>query len=108
MVNISLTELAAKKVEEFKSKEPKPAYGLRIWLASGGCSGLQYGMAFDDKKEDDNVVQSNGVNILVDPMSARNLEGTQIDYVESLEGAGFKITNPNVRSSCACGQSVEV
>jgi len=108
MVNILVTEMAAKKVEEFKSKEPKPAFGLRVWLASGGCSGLQYGMAFDDKKEDDYVVASNGINILIDPMSAKHLEGTQIDYVESLEGSGFKINNPNVRSSCACGQSVEV
>ncbi|MFQ5998083.1 MAG: iron-sulfur cluster insertion protein ErpA, partial [Candidatus Bathyarchaeia archaeon] len=81
--------------------------GLRIWVSGGGCSGFQYGMAFDSKRDDDEVIESNGVKVLIDPMSTKYLEGSQIDFVEGLEGSGFKINNPNVKSTCACGTSFE-
>lgn len=108
MASVSITEHAAKKVEEFKAKEPKESPGLRIWVSGGGCSGFQYGMAFDNKHDDDEIIESNGIKVLIDPMSAKHLEGSQIDFVETLEGSGFKINNPNVKSACACGSSFEV
>ncbi|MFQ5762554.1 MAG: iron-sulfur cluster insertion protein ErpA [Candidatus Bathyarchaeia archaeon] len=107
MVSINLSEGAAKKVAEFSEKQGKNGNPLRIWVSGGGCSGFQYGLAFDEKKEDDLLVSSSGVQVVVDPVSAKYLDGIHVDYVETLEGAGFQIKNPNARSSCACGNSFE-
>lgn len=83
----------------------KPDF-LRVYVQGGGCSGLSYGMGFEKKaEEDDLVIEENGVKMLVDSYSADYLKGASIDYIESLMGAGFKINNPNVTKSCSCGHS---
>ena len=81
-------------------------YALRVFVAGGGCSGLQYGMTFDDQARDgDTEFEQAGLRVLVDPMSAQYIGGANIDYVDSLMGGGFKIDNPNAVASCGCGSS---
>ena len=105
---VSLTENAAQHVRELLAEEPDSATKrLRLYVEAGGCSGMQYGMVFDEKRNDDLVVEALGITILVDPFSANYLQGTVIDYVDSLTGGGFKITNPNAVQSCGCGKSFE-
>lgn len=82
-----------------------PAKKLRVFVESGGCSGLQYGMSFDEPKPDDAVVESEGVPILLDPASATYLSGSTIDFDDGLHGKGFEIKNPNAGSTCGCGKS---
>lgn len=82
-----------------------PAKKLRVLVESGGCSGLQYGMSFDEPKPDDTVVESEGVPILLDPASATYLSGSVIDFDDGLHGKGFEIKNPNATSTCGCGKS---
>jgi iron-sulfur cluster assembly accessory protein len=81
--------------------------GLRVYVEAGGCSGMQYGMVFDEKRQDDLAVELHGVSVVVDPFSANYLRGSVIDYVDSLTGGGFKISNPNAHQSCGCGKSFE-
>ena len=108
MSSVVVSESAASKISEIASKEGKKDFGLRIAVVGGGCSGYQYGMAFEKEAQaDDEVLTVNGLKIFVDPMSSMYLKGASIEYVESLQGAGFKIENPNAKSSCACGQSFE-
>ncbi|MFQ5580444.1 MAG: iron-sulfur cluster insertion protein ErpA [Nitrospiria bacterium] len=103
---INLTEKASEKVKELMTAERKEGYGLRVYVEGGGCSGFQYGMAFEEKaNEEDDVLELFGVKIMVDPYSAPMLTGTEIDYNDSLQGAGFDIKNPNAKSTCGCGQS---
>lgn len=103
---VTVTEGAAKKVHEFLGKEGKPNGALRLYVTGGGCSGLTYGLAIeDDASKDDMVIEDNGLRVLIDTFSAKYIRGSVIDYVETLQGAGFKIDNPNVTSSCACGHS---
>ncbi|HEV2235643.1 MAG TPA: iron-sulfur cluster assembly accessory protein, partial [Ktedonobacterales bacterium] len=78
---------------------------LRVFVAGGGCSGLQYGMTLDERQEGDTVVELGGVRVVVDEMSAQYLAGSEIDYVDSLMGAGFTVNNPNAVSTCGCGHS---
>jgi iron-sulfur cluster assembly accessory protein len=106
---IQLTDNAAIKVKEIMAQQnPAPA-GLRVAVVGGGCSGFSYHMAFDNQENpSDNVYQFDGVKVLVDQMSEMYLEGVQIDYIESIEGAGFKFNNPNVKSTCGCGSSFSV
>ena len=80
---------------------------LRVFVEGGGCSGMQYSMVFDDKREDDFSAEFHGVFVLVDPFSANYLRGSVIDFVDELNGGGFKISNPNARHSCGCGKSFE-
>ena len=80
---------------------------LRIYVEGGGCSGMQYGMVFDEKRGDDVLSEFFGVTVLVDAVSADHLQGAVIDYVDALTGGGFKITNPNAKSNCGCGKSFE-
>lgn len=80
---------------------------LRVFVEAGGCSGMQYGMVFDERRPDDLVCESHGVGVLVDSFSADYLQGSQIDFSEELTGGGFKIRNPKARSSCGCGKSFE-
>lgn len=102
-----LTDKAASKIKELKEKEGNPNLALRIFITGGGCCGFKYGMALDDKVYDDDiVVEQNGVKVVVDQFSATYLDGSEIDYVESLMGSGFAINNPNVTQTCSCGQSV--
>ena len=104
-----LTGIAAEKVKEIMAQQdPKPA-GLRVAVVGGGCSGFQYHMAFESQPNStDLVFEFDGLKVIVDQMSHMYLDGVEIDYVETLEGAGFKFNNPNVKSTCGCGSSFNV
>jgi iron-sulfur cluster assembly accessory protein len=104
---VTMTETAAKKVGELRLEEGKPEWGLRIRIVGGGCSGMSYELGWEDQQvEGDNVIEQHGIRVFVDKHSAPYLTGSEIDYVENdMMGAGFKISNPNVKSSCGCGQS---
>jgi iron-sulfur cluster insertion protein len=104
---IMLTETAAKKVADLRLEEGKPEWGLRVRVVGGGCSGMSYELGWEDTETSgDNVLEQSGVKVYVDQLSASYLEGSEIDYVENnMMGAGFAIKNPNVKSSCGCGQS---
>jgi iron-sulfur cluster assembly accessory protein len=102
---VSMTSMAAEKVRELLDAEGNPALGLRIFVAGGGCSGLQYGMTLDETQDSDEIFEAQGVRILVDDMSAQYIAGSEIDYVDSLMGAGFTVNNPNAVSTCGCGHS---
>lgn len=103
---VNLTPLAAQKVNGLLAEKNLKGYGLRVFVSGGGCSGFQYGMAFENTTEDgDFVFDSMGVRVYLDSASAMYLEGATVDYVDSLMGGGFKIENPNAVSTCSCGQS---
>ena len=102
---VTLTGNAAKQIGTLQREQNAAGKPLRVYVEAGGCSGMEYGMAFDDKKPDDEVVAMDGVEVVIDPMSGNFLKGSVIDYVDSLQGSGFKIQNPNVHSSCGCGKS---
>ena len=102
---INMTPTAAGKVHELLEQENDPSLGLRVFVAGGGCSGLQYGMTLDEEQEGDTVIPISGFNVLVDEMSVGYIDGSEIDYVDSLMGAGFTVNNPNAVSSCGCGHS---
>ncbi len=103
---IQLTERAVSKVGEIlESQEPKPA-GLRIAVVGGGCSGFSYSMAFENAPGMlDKTLKYGDLQVFVDMASLQYLDGAEVDYVESLEGSGFKFNNPNVKSTCGCGSS---
>ena len=106
---IHLTDVAALKVKEIAEAESLLGQGLRVQVKGGGCSGFQYDLYFDEKPTDmDQVLESHGIQIFVDPLSLQYLENTEIDYVEGLSGAGFKFGNPNVKGTCGCGSSFSV
>src|SRR5512137_123533 len=101
-----LTEAAAVKVGELIREEGNPNLKLRVFVSGGGCSGFQYGFTFDENEEDgDTCVVTQGVKLLVDPMSFQYLAGAEIDYKEDREGAQFVIRNPNATTTCGCGSS---
>ena len=102
---INMTPAAADKVHELLAQENDPSLGLRIFVAGGGCSGLQYGMTLDEEQEGDTVIDQSGFKVLVDEMSVGYISGSEVDYVDSLMGAGFTVNNPNAVSSCGCGHS---
>jgi iron-sulfur cluster assembly accessory protein len=103
---ISITQKAAEKIVEFMKQENKEKLYLRVYVSGGGCSGLSYGMGFEEKPdEDDAIINENGVEVIIDSYSQKYLKGANVDYVESLMGSGFKINNPNVTKSCSCGHS---
>lgn len=100
------TEAAASKVRELILEEANPALNLRVYITGGGCSGFQYGFTFDEAVEEGDVsVTRNDVTLVVDPLSFQYLEGAEIDYSESLQGARFVIRNPNAATTCGCGSS---
>lgn len=103
---IELTEVAANKIKELQGKEDKSGYFLRVSVTDGGCAGHTYDMSFDNSRKDGDVsTEDKGVTIVADQQSRKFLEGSVIDYVDSLKGAGFKVDNPNVTKSCKCGES---
>lgn len=105
--HITITDFAAKKILELMKGQHKEGYGLRVEVARGGCAGYTYNMDFENSSTDDDFIfEAHGLKVFVAPKSMEFLNGTQIDYVESLQGAGFKLNNPNVKSSCGCGKSV--
>ena len=105
---VSLSENAARHVREMLAKEKEGAVKhLRVYVEKGGCSGMQYGLVFDEKREGDEVSEESGVCVLVDSVSAKYVRGAVVDYSDDLTGGGFKITNPNASHSCGCGSSFE-
>ena len=105
---VTLTETAAKKVGELRLEEGKPEWGLRVRVVGGGCSGMSYELGWEDAQAaDDNVIEAaEGIKVFIDQHSAPYLAGSEIDFVDNnMMGAGFAIKNPNVKSSCGCGQS---
>ena len=101
-----VTEAAASKLNVLLEEKNLPNYGLRVFVAGGGCSGMQYGMAFEpDAGEFDTVVSAHGVKLYVDPTSAQYLSGSTIDYIDNMMGGGFHIENPNAVTTCGCGHS---
>ncbi len=106
---ITLTDNAAQKIKELLATENKPGMGFRLKVIPGGCSGFSYELGFDDTiTADDKVYEDKGIKILMDPESEKRIEGSQVDYVDSLMGAGFKINNPKSKGSCGCGSSFEI
>ena len=105
---ISVTESAAGQIRHLATGDPENAGTfLRVYVEAGGCSGMQYGMVFDERRPDDLVTEMHGVSVLVDPVSAGHIRGAVVDFSDSLNQGGFKITNPNARQSCGCGKSFE-
>jgi len=104
---VTLTESAANQVRHLQSLDENAGKRLRVYVEQGGCSGMQYGMVFDERREDDVTAEFGGVPVLVDPFSAKYLAGAVIDFKDELTGGGFKITNPNAKQSSGCGNSFE-
>jgi iron-sulfur cluster assembly accessory protein len=103
---VSLTDAAAVKLRELTKEETNPDIGLRVYVYSGGCSGYRYGMMLEDAPTpEDRVLEANGVKVYVDGNSVGLLSGSQIDYVDTLMGAGFTVNNPNAVAACGCGSS---
>lgn len=105
---ISMTPEAVAQLRDFLDEQGTPDHALRVFVAPGGCSGLQYGMTIDEQADEgDELIETEGVKVLVDNFSAMYLEGAEIDYVNSLMGGGFTVRNPNAVASCACGHSFD-
>jgi len=105
---VTLTDIAAQKVGEFLSTQEQAEAGLRVAVRGGGCSGFQYQLALDEQREGDLIFEYDGIRIIVDEMSLRYVDGSTVDYTESLMGAGFQVNNPNVVAACGCGSSFRV
>jgi iron-sulfur cluster assembly protein len=105
---ITMTPEAVTQLKDFLADQGTPDHALRVFVAPGGCSGLQYGMTIDETSDEgDEVIETNGVKVLVDNFSAMYLQGAEIDFVNSLMGGGFTVRNPNAVASCACGHSFD-
>jgi iron-sulfur cluster assembly accessory protein len=102
---ITLTPRAANQVRTMQSQMGDPNKRLRVLVESGGCSGFQYGMSFDEPKAEDTQLESEGVPLIIDPTSLAYLQGSSIDFDDGLHGKGFEIKNPNAQSTCGCGKS---
>ncbi len=108
---INVTEAAATKISQLLTEEKRAEAGLRVFVQGGGCSGFQYGLMIEESAGDsdtDQIFQSNGVKLFVDPISVRYLAGAEVDFVDNLTGGGFTIKNPNAKTTCGCGQSFGV
>jgi iron-sulfur cluster assembly accessory protein len=102
---ITMTPLAIEKVRELLLQENNPNLGLRIYVLSGGCSGLRYGMELDEEDEGDTVIPLGDFKVLIDEVSLGYISGSEIDYLDSLMSAGFTVNNPNALTTCSCGHS---
>jgi iron-sulfur cluster assembly protein len=103
---VRLSDAAATKLRELTKDETDPNVGLRVYVYSGGCSGYRYGMMLEDQPSAEDVrVESQGITVYVDPQSTALLSGSEIDYLDTLMGAGFTVNNPNAVSGCGCGSS---
>jgi iron-sulfur cluster assembly accessory protein len=110
VTNENILSLSPEAAAEFRTLQSQPDNAgkfMRFYVEKGGCSGMQYGMVFDEKREGDLVSEQHGVTVLVDPISADFLRGTVVDFSDAMSGGGFKITNPNAKQSCGCGKSFE-
>jgi len=102
---VTISSMAEQKIKELIVEE-KDAVGLRIYVKGGGCHGYQYGMAFESKvADDDTIIEKGGVQVIMDSQSAPMLQGAEVDYVDSLQGSGFAIKNPQAKTTCGCGSS---
>lgn len=110
VVMITVTDKGAEKIREFLAKQQETASveGLRVGVKGGGCSGFQYILAFDERRDGDEVVEHDGIKLLVNEESVSYVNGSVIDFVDGLQGAGFKVENPNVVAACGCGSSFRV
>ncbi|HHY84755.1 MAG TPA: iron-sulfur cluster assembly accessory protein [Verrucomicrobia bacterium] len=104
---VRLTERAAEEIRSLLSKSENAGKILRLYVEKGGCSGMQYSMTFDEKRDGDLSAEMHGTSVVVDPFSAQYLRGVTVDFDDALTGGGFKIQNPNARQSCGCGRSFE-
>jgi iron-sulfur cluster assembly accessory protein len=103
---VTLTAKAVEMVKDAIQKEGLAGWGIRVGVVGGGCSGFQYSMDFEQEPKDGDLsFEQDGVRLYVDPMSSMYLQGVTVDYVVGLQGAGFKFTNPNARTTCGCGSS---
>jgi len=103
---LQVTPAAVNTIRTLLEQREIPEYVLRVFVSGGGCSGMQYGMAFEEQPKDfDQVVEVDGVRLVIDPTSLMYLQGATIDFIDSLMGGGFRIDNPNAVSSCGCGHS---
>jgi iron-sulfur cluster assembly accessory protein len=102
---VGLAERAAEECRSLLSRPENAGKNFRVYVEQGGCSGMQYGMVFDEKRDGDFASEQHGVMVLVDSISAQYLRGTVVDFSDALTGGGFKISNPNARESCGCGKS---
>jgi iron-sulfur cluster insertion protein len=106
---VGFTEAAANKVKALTEEEKNPNLKLRVSVDGGGCSGFQYAFAFDENvNDDDTVIEKNGATMLIDVTSMQYLNGSEVDYLEGLEGARFVVNNPNATSTCGCGSSFSI
>lgn len=105
---IEISDIAAEKLQELLAGQEETDQVLRVAVRGGGCSGFQYALALDKRKDDDHVFEHNGVSVVVDKVSMQFVFGSQVDYVEGLQGAGFAVNNPNVVAACGCGSSFQV
>ena len=106
---INVTPTAASKISELLTEENKTDAGLRVFVQGGGCSGFQYGLMIEENGGvGDQVFESNGVRLFVDPVSISYLKGAEVDFVDNVTGGGFTIKNPNAKSTCGCGSSFSV
>jgi iron-sulfur cluster insertion protein len=102
---VTITTMAEQKIRELMQEE-KDTVGLRVYVRGGGCHGYQYGMAFETKiGEDDSVIEKGDIKVILDSQSAPLLSGAEVDYVDSLQGSGFAIKNPQAKTTCGCGSS---
>jgi iron-sulfur cluster assembly protein len=106
---VTLTDTAAEKLQQFLAghEDPQEA-GLRVAVKGGGCSGFQYALALDEARDGDHTFEDHGIRVIVDAASLRYVEGSTVDYAETLMGAGFEVRNPNVVASCGCGSSFRI
>jgi iron-sulfur cluster assembly protein len=107
---ITLTDKSAEKVREFLESQAAvvETAGLRVGVRGGGCSGFQYALAFDEQRDGDSIFEDKGIRLLVDRASLPYVRGSVVDFVDGLQGAGFKVDNPNVIAACGCGSSFRV
>ena len=106
---VNLSDIAAEKVRQFMNgQQAAEDVGLRVGVRGGGCSGFQYALALDERREDDHIFEHQGIRVIVDPASLPYVEGSTVDYTESFMGAGFEVNNPNVVASCGCGSSFRI
>ena len=105
---VAITEAAAAEVRAMRAKPENEGKHLRLYVEQGGCSGMQYGMTFDEPRDGDRRTEMHGVTLLVDDFSSKYLQGTVVDFSDAMTGGGFKLTNHNAKQSCGCGKSFEV
>ena len=104
---LQLTSRAVEEVKSLAAQADNAGKFLRVYVEQGGCSGMQYGMVFDEQRDGDSLREQDGVTVLVDAFSAKYLRGTQVDFSDALTGGGFKILNPNAKQNCGCGKSFQ-